>query len=79
LRVTPPEAEILNLCIHPDEWGRGHGRALLRELLDRARLGGAAEVYLEVRESNRRARRLYAREGFHQVGQRPDYYVTPAG
>ena len=79
LRLTPPEAEVLNLCVHPEEWRQGHGRALLRDLLEQARAGGAAEVFLEVRQSNHRAQRLYSGEGFQQVGRRPAYYAGPRG
>jgi ribosomal-protein-alanine N-acetyltransferase len=38
---------------------------------------GARAVYLEVRESNLAARRLYAAEGFVPVGRRPRYYRRP--
>jgi ribosomal-protein-alanine N-acetyltransferase len=35
-------------------------------------------VYLEVRESNTAARRLYEGLGFEAVGRRADYYRRPA-
>ncbi len=34
-------------------------------------------MFLEVRESNEAARQLYAGAGFHSVGVRSDYYVSP--
>jgi ribosomal-protein-alanine N-acetyltransferase len=34
--------------------------------------------FLEVRESNAAARRLYESLGFEQVGERPAYYENPA-
>ena len=39
---------------------------------------GCLEVLLEVREDNPRARRLYLREGFTEVGIRRGYY-QPSG
>jgi [ribosomal protein S18]-alanine N-acetyltransferase len=36
-----------------------------------------ATHYLEVRESNIGARKLYQRVGFTEVGRRPDYYTNP--
>ena len=34
-------------------------------------------MILEVRESNKAARQLYAEAGFRIVGVRSDYYVSP--
>jgi [ribosomal protein S18]-alanine N-acetyltransferase len=48
--------------------------ALLTALLDKARDRGCAEVLLEVREDNPRARQLYSRHGFTEVGIRRGYY-----
>lgn len=79
LRLTGPEAEVLNLCIHPAFRGHGLGRTLLQDILTFARGAGAEEIFLEVRESNRPARRLYEGEGFHEVGWREGYYRGPGG
>lgn len=53
---------------------RGHGYMgqLLSEFV--ARQGSGAGVWLECREDNRVARRLYKRQGFARVGRRPNYY-----
>src|SRR5215212_11953014 len=53
------EGEIANLAVAPTGWGSGIGRRLLDEALSAAAARGAAAVYLEVRDSNERARRLY--------------------
>lgn len=71
------EAELGDLAVHPDARGRGLGRWLLHGALAEAARQGAAEVYLEVRESNAAARRLYERAGFATTGLRPDYYTEP--
>lgn len=71
------EGEIANLAVSPTAWGGGVGRALLTSALDVATSRGASAVYLEVRDSNDRARRLYRSSGFEEVGRRRRYYRHP--
>ena len=73
-----PQADVVTLAVDPAHWGRGAGTALLRALIDAADVRGCAEVLLEVREDNPRARRLYQRNGFTEVGIRRGYY-QPSG
>ena len=73
------EGEIANLAVAPAGWGRGIGRALLDAALSEARARTASAVYLEVRDSNERARRLYRSRGFEEVGRRRRYYRRPDG
>jgi ribosomal-protein-alanine N-acetyltransferase len=47
--VAAGESHLLNLTIHPNHRGQGHGRVLLRALLAEARLAGAEMAILEVR------------------------------
>lgn len=72
------QAEVLNICIHPEYQGRSFGSQLLTGLLKQ--LPDTIEVvYLEVRVSNFRAIHLYQNHGFIEVGQRRDYYPTEFG
>jgi len=71
------EGEIANLAVAPEGWGRGIGRALLDAALAEATQRGIESVYLEVRDSNARARRLYQSRGFEEVGRRSKYYRRP--
>jgi ribosomal-protein-alanine N-acetyltransferase len=71
------EGEIANLAVDPNVRGRGVGSALLDTALDEARRHGVAEVFLEVRSSNLRARQLYESRGFAEVGRRRGYYRRP--
>jgi polysaccharide biosynthesis protein PslH len=71
--VADREREILNLAVHPD-FRRLH---IATELL-RAELSRHPGVhFLEVRESNAAAQRLYEGLGFQPVGERPGYYDNP--
>ncbi len=71
------EAEVANLAVEGGARGQGVGRALLDTALDEARRNGVRVVYLEVRESNAAARRLYAGRGFVEMGRRRGYYRKP--
>lgn len=73
------EWHLLNVTISPDHQGRGLAQRLLRALEDHARASAAAWIWLEVRPSNGRARALYARWGFEEVGVRRDYYPDGGG
>ncbi len=79
LSAAAGEAHILNICIAPEYQGRGHGRRLLRRLIDLARWHKAQQVFLEVRPSNPAAIALYRDEGFNEIGQRPNYYPAAKG
>jgi ribosomal-protein-alanine N-acetyltransferase len=71
------EGEIANLAVSPAGWGGGIGRALLDAALAEAGHRRIDSVYLEVRDSNERARRLYQSRGFEEVGRRKAYYRRP--
>lgn len=73
------EMHLLNLTVAPPAEGRGHAQALLDRLEAHARLKGQHSLWLEVRPSNERARRLYAWRGFREVGLRRAYYPAPLG
>lgn len=78
LAAAGGEGDILTIAVRRDHWGEGVGSAMLTELLDEARRRGCASVFLEVRADNPRARALYERFGFAEVGVRRNYY-QPAG
>ena len=79
LSIAAGEAHILNLCVDPGIQREGHGRRLLRALLQVARGHRAERVFLEVRPSNDAAIALYDSEGFNEIGRRPRYYPAIGG
>jgi len=71
------EWQIENVAVAGPARRRGLGTRLLGEFLDLARREGGDAVFLEVRESNRAARRLYEKWAFQESGQRNRYYRNP--
>lgn len=73
------EMHLLNLTVAPPEQGRGHARRMLDDLVAQCRMQRADRIWLEVRESNTRARTLYQHYGFRQIGTRRGYYPALHG
>ena len=68
------EMHLLNLTVTPAGQGRGLARGLLDTLVAQCRREQRNALWLEVRESNQRARRIYQDYGFEAVGLRRGYY-----
>lgn len=71
------EGEITNVAVCPQRQGEGIGQFLLDGMLMLLRERGIYTVYLEVRQSNTKAIRLYERAGFVADGLRKRYYTDP--
>ncbi|MGL4743586.1 MAG: ribosomal protein S18-alanine N-acetyltransferase [Dermatophilaceae bacterium] len=67
-------ADVMTLAVASAWRGCGLGRALLGDVLRRARQRGAAAVMLEVRADNVAGLRLYESAGFVVVSVRRGYY-----
>lgn len=76
-RGVGSEWELENIAIAGPARRRGLGSRLLGEFLNAARSLGATTVFLEVRESNSAARRLYEKWAFSESGRRANYYRDP--
>ncbi|CAG34831.1 ribosomal protein S18-alanine N-acetyltransferase [Desulfotalea psychrophila] len=72
------EAELLKIAIDKSHRGQGLGQLLLKEALAHLEAQNVCEIFLEVRSHNTPACRLYAKNGFKQVGTRKNYYQNPA-
>jgi ribosomal-protein-alanine N-acetyltransferase len=79
MSVGAGEAHVLNICIRDEYRCRGLARKMLLYLLERARIAGMHEAFLEVRPTNTAAARLYHSLGFEQVGIRRGYYQATVG
>lgn len=76
-RAVDREWEIENVVVAGAARHRGLGTRLVGEFLDLARARGAEAVFLEVRESNLAACRLYEKSAFIQTARRKGYYHEP--
>jgi [ribosomal protein S18]-alanine N-acetyltransferase len=72
-QVAAGECEILNIGVAVEFRRRGVASALVREALRQS----PGLCFLEVRESNHAARRLYESLGFKPAGIRRNYYTGP--
>jgi ribosomal-protein-alanine N-acetyltransferase len=72
-----PDADLANIAVAPGSRGQGVGRLLLERSLASAQAAGAERIFLEVRESNERAIRMYEAAGFRTFGKRRRYYRDP--
>jgi [ribosomal protein S18]-alanine N-acetyltransferase len=73
--VIGDEAHITTLAVDPVYQGRKIGERLLLAMMEEAILRAATHTTLEVRESNRIARNLYRKYGFHEAAIRKNYYT----
>lgn len=72
--LLAPELEILNLGTSPVFRRQGHAARLLGHLQAKMPELGAETAFLEVRQHNEAAIKLYAKAGFARYGLRQAYY-----
>ncbi len=68
------ELQIQNLATSPDFRRRGIGQTLLEYVISRSSREGLMSAWLEVREDNQAAIKLYTGCGFEVQGRRKTYY-----
>ena len=73
-RLIGPDAEILNVIVHPKYRRLGKARYLIDKFEKEAKEGGSSKCFLEVAESNSRANKLYQSLNYLSVGKRKNYY-----
>ncbi|MCV2369542.1 ribosomal protein S18-alanine N-acetyltransferase [Roseateles oligotrophus] len=73
------EMHLLNLSVAPEQQGRGFARLMLDALCKICREQACPQLWLEVRVGNQRAREVYRRYGFTELGLRRAYYPVAAG
>ena len=78
LQPVLDEANLLLIAITPSYQGQGLGFMLLEQSIER--LGSKTNtIFLEVRQSNVAAQKLYEKAGFVQIDVRKNYYPTLTG
>ncbi len=69
-----PEAEIHKIAVHPQYRRQGIGLYLLGHALEKLKENHVEKVFLEVREKNISAQKLYEKQDFIRVNVRKAYY-----
>ena len=75
-RIMTDEAEILKLSVAQHAREKGIGCQLLDVALDYCKTKGVKNCFLELRTSNKAARKLYEKRGFSKIWMRKNYYVV---
>ncbi|MBE5988362.1 ribosomal-protein-alanine N-acetyltransferase [Lacrimispora xylanisolvens] len=77
-RTIADECELLRIAVLPELRGRGLSKKLMDQMVFYSRQKEVKSIFLEVRESNDRARNLYKSYGFVEEGIRKHYYSNPS-
>ena len=78
LQPVLDEANLLLMAIDPAQQGQGLGYQLLEASVVMLK-NNPVQIFLEVRESNQAAIKLYEKSGFHQIDLRKNYYPNSNG
>jgi len=79
-KESPKKAgHVLNIAVRGEYQGKGVGTILLDEVEKRFRTKGANIAYLEVRESNENAQKIYRHRGYQYVRTSENYYGDEDG
>ncbi|MGL1959144.1 MAG: ribosomal protein S18-alanine N-acetyltransferase [Colwellia sp.] len=73
------EATLMDICVYPQEQGKGYGNQLLTQFVTQAKAKGAIKIWLEVRAKNISAQMLYMNAGFIETDRRTGYYPSARG
>lgn len=68
------EIHLLDLAVHADYRRRGVAKALLKRVIEAGLKMGCNRLFLDVRESNEAASRLYRLYGLKEIALRERYY-----
>jgi [ribosomal protein S18]-alanine N-acetyltransferase len=78
LQPVLDEANLLLMAVDPKQQGQGIGFKLLDASIAMLK-NNPIQIFLEVRESNTPAIRLYEKADFHQIDLRKNYYPNTDG
>lgn len=72
--VVLDECELIKIIVDSGYRQNGLATLMLCELLDRVKKLGVNKIFLEVRDNNFAAKKLYEKIGFKKIYQREKYY-----
>lgn len=70
-------SEIYNIAVKSEFQKRGVGQKIFDEIIEKLKNENILEIWLEVRESNEKARKFYRNNGFAEQFVRKNYYNDP--
>jgi ribosomal-protein-alanine N-acetyltransferase len=73
------EVTLMDIVVSAAHQGKGLGKSLLQHLMAQCHQNNIQQIWLEVRESNSAAIKLYDNAGFILVEQRVNYYPSAKG
>jgi ribosomal-protein-alanine N-acetyltransferase len=76
-RYVLDEGHITTLAVSPKFRKKGIGTKLIAQLIEDAKVKGLKKLYLEVRQSNVAAQKIYKKFGFKVLDRRREYYQHP--
>jgi len=76
-RYVLDEGHITTLAVHPKFRKKGVGTKIIERLIADAKAKGLKKLFLEVRQSNSPAQKIYKRWGFKVIDRRREYYQHP--
>lgn len=76
-RCLAEDMEIYRIAVLPGKRRQGYGQMLLNEAIQLSKQLGVKQCFLEVRESNVAAQKLYHLFGFQQIDRRRRFYRMP--
>lgn len=68
------EMHVISIAIHPNARKQGIGTQLMNYAIEYGKNNRAKQIYLDVRESNSAAIKLYEKFGFEKIDIRKGYY-----
>lgn len=68
------EVEIFAIAVSPPFRSRGIGTTLIKKFHEEAKKNGSKVIFLEVREDNIFAKKLYLSNGYEVINNRHNYY-----
>ncbi|WP_176372534.1 ribosomal protein S18-alanine N-acetyltransferase [Pseudoalteromonas sp. A601] len=71
-----PDFTLMDICVAPDFQGQGIAKQLLAQFIAFGEQHNAENLFLEVRETNVRAIKLYELAGFSEMSVRKNYYPS---
>lgn len=71
------EAEISHVVVNGQRQHQGIGCQLMKAFKEYVKSRDITQIFLEVRESNTLAQKLYEKTGFRKVAVRKNYYKEP--